>query len=700
MNQRVIKQYLGILVLCSLFLCVWMTKSASAYDDGKHNEAGNVVAAADDSVAETAEASNIASGTGWYLDSTGCLHITGNINNETTWNGYNYFVDSILPWDEYISKIITVVAHKGAKVNSGVGLFQNCPNLVSADLQYLDTTKVTDMAMMFMFCPMLTTVNASGWNTSNVTNMSHMFYECSKLTAVDTTGWNTSKVTKMQNMFMNCSLLTTLNPSGWNTTNVTDMSWMFCGCNSLKSMNLGGWNTANVTDMSCMFANCYNLQTLSISNWKTGNVTNMESMFYNSAITSLNLSAWDTSGVDDMSEMFAACNNLVSLNLSGWNIENVTCMIEMFASCSKLESLNVSEWNTENLECADGILDECNSLCQVSYSKGMTSVMSDILLKLRPQWENPKTGKIYQDKESLQLISGQVTLISHEIEIERCRVGWDGITIKWIPVTGQAVTIYRRDVGLIQDDIEWTNELIPVRFSENWTKVATTTAGGYYDKTVKNGKGYEYRLVVNKSKTGHNADSEIVRYVQPPKIQSVTNVSGGVKVSWSSVDGANGYYVYRKDTQAGKWHLIGSSGKTLTYTDKTAQNGVVYYYAVKAYYSEGGTYKSFSASSSAKNTVYVKNVFISSITNPRLGEFTVVHSVNDKATGYQIAYSTNSNMSGSKYVTQAGGNYTTIKAKGLTKGKTYYVMVRPYKVVAGYTFYGAWSAKKTITVTK
>ncbi len=107
-----------------------------------------------------------------------------------------------------------------------------------------------------------------------------------------------------------------------------------------------------------------------------------------------------------------------------------------------------------------------------------------------------------------------------------------------------------------------------------------------------------------------------------------------------------------------------------------------------------------SASSSAMNTVYVKNAFISSMVNSRPGEFTVVHSVNDKATGYQIVYSTNSNMSGSKYVTQAGGNYTNIKAKGLTKGKTYYVMVRPYKVVAGYTFYGAWSAKKTITITK
>ncbi len=146
--------------------------------------------------------------------------------------------------------------------------------------------------------------------------------------------------------------------------------------------------------------------------------------------------------------------------------------------------------------------------------------------------------------------------------------------------------------------------------------------------------------------------------------------------------------------------MIGSTQKNLTYTDTTVENGVVYYYAIKAFFYEMGKSRSYSASSSAKNTVYVKNVFISSIANPRPGDFTVVHSVNDKATGYQIAYSTNSDMSGSKYVTQAGGSYTTIKATGLTKGKTYYVMVRPYKIVAGYTFYGAWSAKKTITLTK
>ncbi len=78
----------------------------------------------------------------------------------------------------------------------------------------------------------------------------------------------------------------------------------------------------------------------------------------------------------------------------------------------------------------------------------------------------------------------------------------------------------------------------------------------------------------------------------------------------------------------------------------------------------------------------------------------VVHSTNDKATGYQIKYSLKSDMSNCKYVTKAGGTWTTIPATGLTKGKTYYVMVRPYITVAGYTFFGDRSAKKSINITK
>ena len=70
-----------------------------------------------------------------------------------------------------------------------------------------------------------------------------------------------------------------------------------------------------------------------------------------------------------------------------------------------------------------------------------------------------------------------------------------------------------------------------------------------------------------------------------------------------------------------------------------------------------------SSGSSAKNTLYIKNVFISSLTNPSTKAMLVKYSSNAKATGYEISYS-------------------------------------PYSTILGYKFYSSWSAVKSIKITK
>ena len=99
-------------------------------------------------------------------------------------------------------------------------------------------------------------------NTSEVTNMGYMFYYCNALTALDLSSFNTANVTDMNNMFYYCSSLTTLDLSSFNTANVTDMKTMFCGSSKLTSLDLTKFNTQNVTNMSEMFLNCSGLTTV------------------------------------------------------------------------------------------------------------------------------------------------------------------------------------------------------------------------------------------------------------------------------------------------------------------------------------------------------------------------------------------------------------------------------------------------------
>ena len=44
------------------------------------------------------------------------------------------------------------------------------------DLNFIDTSKITDMSKLFMSCEY--DIDVSSWDVSNVTNMSQMFYFC------------------------------------------------------------------------------------------------------------------------------------------------------------------------------------------------------------------------------------------------------------------------------------------------------------------------------------------------------------------------------------------------------------------------------------------------------------------------------------------------------------------------------------------
>ena len=171
----------------------------------------------------------------------------------------------------------------------------------------------------------------------------YWFY-CPKLMQINNIEYlNTSKVTDMSYMFYNCGV-TTLDLSGFDTSNVTNMSYMFYWCRSLTSLDVSGLDTSNVTDMSCMFSECGSLTSLDVSSFDTSNVTNMKKMFDEcSSLTSLDLSSFDTSNVTDMHGMFRECSSLTSLDLSSFDTSNVTNMASMFGGCSSLSYLNMSK---------------------------------------------------------------------------------------------------------------------------------------------------------------------------------------------------------------------------------------------------------------------------------------------------------------------------------------------------------------------
>ena len=217
-------------------------------------------------------------------------------------------------------------------------------------LEYLNTSKVTNMSGMFAMCRSLTTLDLSSFNTENVTDMSGMFGRCRSLTTLDLSSFNTSKVTDMNGMFSDCRNLHTLDLSSFNTFKVTKMNGMFYGCQNLQTLDLSSFNTENVTDMSYMFYYCYHLPKLDLSRFNTTKVTNMNNMFYGCYyLHTLDLSSFNTSKVTNMNHMFG-CPYLETIYVGdGWDMTNVKGGQELFY-CASLVGGKGTVYNKEHID--------------------------------------------------------------------------------------------------------------------------------------------------------------------------------------------------------------------------------------------------------------------------------------------------------------------------------------------------------------
>ena len=112
-----------------------------------------------------------------------------------------------------------------------------------ADLNFIDTSLITDMACLFINCPDVRNIKIDQWDTSNVTNMDCMFEGLSDFNC-DLSSWDVSKVENMDSMFMDCPQFN-CDISRWDTSSVVNMDYMFSGCMNLET-DLSNWNVANV----------------------------------------------------------------------------------------------------------------------------------------------------------------------------------------------------------------------------------------------------------------------------------------------------------------------------------------------------------------------------------------------------------------------------------------------------------------------
>lgn len=130
-----------------------------------------------------------------------------------------------------------------------------------------------------------------------------------------------------------------------------------------------------------------------------------------------------------------------------------------------------------------------------------------------------------------------------------------------------------------------------------WVKLATVGSSTlkYADKTAARGVTYYYTVRAlaadGKTKSGYDK-AGVPAIIAPAKVTlgKISANAAGVTITWTKTDGADKYYVYRKDAKNTSWKKLAAvSGSTLKYVDKTVANGVQYTYTVLACAADGKT---------------------------------------------------------------------------------------------------------------
>jgi len=227
-----------------------------------------------------------------------------------------------------------------------------------------------------------------------------------------------------------------------------------------------------------------------------------------------------------------------------------------------------------------------------------------------------------------------------------------------------------------------------------------------YKENVKAGTAYIFITFPNKDYKDCRTWFKI--YLPATTWTKVENVENGIKISWTKVEGAAGYVVYRR-----AWNLKDKGWTTFerwnnttgtSWIDTKVYAGTRYQYGVKAYFARradavtgamiggnvGDNYN-LGIVGPLKTTVRITTRVLNSVT-PGSKKLTVKWTGSSLFTGYQVQVATDAKFTKDVKTVTVDKAKTYEKAvTGLKAKTTYYVRVRSYHIFEGMTYYGQWS---------
>lgn len=261
---------------------------------------------------------------------------------------------------------------------------------------------------------------------------------------------------------------------------------------------------------------------------------------------------------------------------------------------------------------------------------------------------------------------------------------YDTINVKWQKVKGATgYKVYRKKAN-----------------EKTYTSLKNVSGTSFKDNTAEVGEVYYYtvRAYVGKTSNLGSFDKNGIKGVALPKKPTLKTAESvdfnAIKVTWKKVDGASGYYVYRKADGEKYFKQIAevNGNKTFSSTDLSATTGVKYQYTVRAYRNRNGKpYAGLYDSKGVTATACTKAPTIKSGVSTVSDKLKLTWSKVNGASGYNVYRKLENDKSYKLIKTINGNGNVEFTDSGLKCGVKYYYRVNGFRTVDSKNYEGLGS---------
>lgn len=312
--------------------------------------------------------------------------------------------------------------------------------------------------------------------------------------------------------------------------------------------------------------------------------------------------------------------------------------------------------------------------CITTGIKGLTYVDSG-LEPYRTYWY-----KVADEKGELSSLIGYTHTTYDNTKNVKALTNGDNVTITWDAVEGASAYAVTRSYvvngTVVEDDYEKIVHSNIFTTDNDASKIYTYKVVAYLERNIGNGTEKFYG----------DTDCQAVYIMTAPKsVKAASKNYNTNLITFSAVDGASGYNIYRSTKADSGFAKVGSTAANVyTYQDTGLTTGTTYYYRVEAYKSGNGIAGAGIMSSAASAMPMITTPVNVTAVSKSYNSIKVTWGKVDGAQKYEVYRSTSKSSGYSKIGTTKGTSYTDKKLK--TNQKYYYKVNAVYgKYISGYS---------------